>query len=381
MRVHYNAGMTSRLAKRLLTWYRDHARALPWRQTDDPYAIWVSEIMLQQTRVEAVVPYFDRWMVRFPTLQALAGASTDELLAAWEGLGYYRRALNLQRGALRVVETGGRIPRTSAELMLLPGIGRYTAAAIAAFAFGADEIALDGNLRRVLARLSDLDIDPRSAEGEGRLLRFARSRMPLGEAPGFNQALMDLGSEVCVPRAPHCVECPIARDCRARERGVERERPIRARKKDIPARVVVAGVLWRNGRVLIGRRPEGKLLGGLWEFPGGKVEAGETHPACLRRELREELGIIVSPGAEIGTFDHAYTHFRVRVHALECRLKRGRPRALEHTDVRWARPDELQALPMGKVDRAIARLIVEKPRADSRPRVMGKRSKSTVDSA
>lgn len=366
--------MASRLATRLLAWYREHGRALPWRQTDDPYAIWVSEIMLQQTRVETVVPYFDRWMARFPTLQALVEASTDDILAAWEGLGYYRRALDLQRGALRVVEAGGRIPRTSAELVQLPGIGRYTAAAIAAFAFGSDEIALDGNLRRVLARLSDLEVDPRSSEGEDRLLKFARSQMPPREASGFNQALMDLGSEVCVPRMPRCPECPVAGDCRARKRGVERERPIRTAKKVIPARVVVAGVLWRNGRVLIGRRPEGKLLGGLWEFPGGKVEAGETHEACLKRELREELGILVSPGAEIGTFDHAYTHFRVRVHALDCRLKRGRPRALEHTDLRWARPEELLAYPMGKVDRAIARLAAGMSATGHRPWVRGKRS-------
>jgi A/G-specific adenine glycosylase len=365
--------MTSRLARSLLTWYRDHARVLPWRQTSDPYAIWVSEIMLQQTRVETVVPYFDRWMARFPSMQALAEASTDEVLAAWEGLGYYRRALNLQRGARAVVEGGGRVPASSVELMRLPGIGRYTAAAIGAFAFGADEIALDGNLRRVLARLSDLEIDPRMPEGEEHLLEFARLRMPRGEASQFNQALMDLGSEVCVPRTPKCPECPVVGECLARKLGVERERPIRAAKRAIPSRVVVAGVLRRNGRVLIGRRPEGKLLGGLWEFPGGKTERGETHEACLEREMREELAIVVSPGAEIGTFDHAYTHFRVRVHALECRLIRGRPRALEHSELRWARPQELQAFPMGKVDRGIARVIAEDAKPGAHRQKAGKR--------
>jgi A/G-specific adenine glycosylase len=358
--------MTSRLARLLLTWYRDHARVLPWRQTSDPYAIWVSEIMLQQTRVETVVPYFDRWMARFPSVQALAEASTDEVLAAWEGLGYYRRALNLQQGARAVIEGGGRVPGSSAELMRLPGIGRYTAAAIAAFAFGADEVALDGNLRRVLARLLDLEIDPRTPEGEERLLKFARVRMPRGDASQFNQALMDLGSTVCVPRTPKCAECPVARECLARKFGVERERPIRAAKRAIPSRVAVAGVLRRNGRVLIGRRPEGKLLGGLWEFPGGKMERGETHETCLEREMREELAIVVTPGAEIGVFDHAYTHFRVRVYALECRLVRGRPRALEHTELRWARPQELEAFPMGKVDRGIARTIAEEAQPGAR---------------
>ncbi len=366
-RRSYNAGMDSRLASRALQWYGEHGRQLPWRQTRDPYAIWVSEIMLQQTRVEVVIPYFERWMQTFPTTSSLAVASTDEVLAVWEGLGYYRRALNLHEAARRLSDdSGGQIPQDRNELLQLPGIGRYTAAAIAAFAFGADEIALDGNLRRVLARLCDLTVDPSTPEGEARLMEFAFHKMPRGRAADFNQALMDLGAMVCVPRRPRCDLCPLDKECLARRRGVECERPIRSAKRRIPLRVVAAAVVRRHGRVLIGRRPKGKLLGGLWEFPGGKVEGDESLNACIRREMREEVGVSVAAGSEIGVFHHAYTHFRVTVHALECRLVRGEPKALEHTDLRWVPVRELGKFPMGKVDRAIAAAVADGARRTPR---------------
>lgn len=347
--------MAHPLTEALLAWYRHNARSLPWRGTRDPYAIWVSEVMLQQTRVEAVLPYYKRWMERFPTVEVLAGAALDEVLAVWEGLGYYSRARNLHRASRLIVEQhGGAVPATIEGLGRLPGIGRYTAAAIAAIAFDADTLALDGNLRRVLARLFDLDEDPRTPGGERRIRSQAVELLPPGRASVFNQALMDLGSLICTPRSPVCGRCPLPAGCLAFQRGVQEQRPIRPARRPVPHRAVAAAVLRRAGRILIGRRPQDKLLGGLWEFPGGKQEPGEGLKACLRRELREELGVGVLVGAPLGVFDHAYTHFSVRVHAFECTLAAGEPQPLEHSQLAWVKPSEMGASPMCKVDRQIA---------------------------
>ena len=360
--------MVTRLASALLAWYAENQRDLPWRRTRDPYAILISEVMLQQTRVETVLPYYRRWLRRFPTVEHLARARPQSVLAAWEGLGYYRRALQLRRTAeLLVRDYGGRLPRSVKGLRQLPGVGPYTAAAVAAFAFDADLIALDGNLQRVLARLIDLPVDPRTPQGETRLLRYARLHLPRGKASAFNQALMDLGAQVCLPRRPRCDECPLRRMCRARMRGVQEARPVRAGKAPAPQRIATAGVIRQRGRVLIGRRPEGVLLGGLWEFPGGKCWRSETAAACLRRELREELGIEVEVGTSLGIFRHAYTHFHVTMHAFECRLRRGRPRANEHTALRWVTPGRLAAYPMGRVARRIADVVAGGRSSGRRP--------------
>src|SRR3990170_4653089 len=346
------------LARALMGWYRKNKRDLPWRGSRDPYAVWVSEVMLQQTRAETVVPYYTRWMQRFPSLPSLAEASEADVLRLWEGLGYYRRALALRQGARRVMqEYEGRLPRDAEALRRLPGIGPYTAAAVAALAFGRDEVALDGNLRRVLSRLMNLDIDPRRPEGHRRLLGFATGLLPPGRAADFNQALMDLGSQVCLAREPRCGTCPLQSGCLAHRAGVEAERPVRARARAVPRRTAAAGVLRRHGRVLIAQRPPGQLLGGLWEFPGGKQRPRESVRACLQRELLEELGIHVAVGEPLAQVRHAYSHFSVIVHAFECRLVRGRPTAREHTAIRWVALSRLPAYPMGKVARVIARSL------------------------
>jgi A/G-specific adenine glycosylase len=314
--------------------------------------------MLQQTRVEAVIPYYHRWMKRFPRMEDLAAASTDQVLQLWEGLGYYRRALNLLQAARTLVGEGKRtLPGTALELERLPGIGRYTAAAIGALAYGQDEIAIDGNLQRVLARLIDLPMDPRTLAGDRRIRACAEGLLPRGEAAAFNQALMDLGAMVCLPRGPKCRSCPIRSACLALARGTQDRRPVRKPKLSVPHRIVCAAVLRRKGKVLIARRPAGRLLGGLWEFPGGKRERGESLVACVQRELKEELGIAVSVGARLGVFQHAYTHYRVTVHAYECDVRRGRPLVRVHSAVRWVRPEQLHEFPMGKVDRAIGRAL------------------------
>lgn len=347
--------MATATATKLLAWFGENGRDLPWRHTRDPYQIWISEVMLQQTRVETVIPYYQRWLLSFPTLASLAGAQIEDVLRHWEGLGYYRRAHNLHRTAVRLMDQyAGQFPRRARELEKLPGLGRYTAAALAALAFDQPEVALDGNLKRVIARLIDLELDARSAAAERQLRAWAEEHMPKKQAAAFNQALMDLGAMVCLPRTPRCSICPLAGACLSRARGTTDERPVRAVRGSIPSYQAAAGVMRRGNCVLIGRRPEGKLLGGLWEFPGGKREPEENLQECLRRELLEELQIEVEVGSELGAFDHSYSHFHVSVHAFETRILAGHPKQLEHSDLQWVEIERLGEFPMGKVDRAIA---------------------------
>ncbi len=350
--------MSSSFTTHLLDWYAGHARVLPWRGHPDPYAVWVSEIMLQQTRVETVIPYFERWMARFPTIAALAEADQQEVLVAWEGLGYYSRARNLQRAARMVMaEYAGSLPADPRDLRRLPGIGRYSAAAIASIAFGADEAALDGNIRRVLARLFNVSEPARSPQGESKLWELACHYLPSGRAGDYTQALMDLGASICLPRRPHCPGCPLKRNCKAYRLGVQEQRPVLPVRPAVPHYIVAAAVIRRNGRLLIARRPASGLLGGLWEFPGGKLQEGEDLPACLRREICEELGVEIEVGAPLGVYRHAYTHFSVTLHAFACKMLKGDPRPLQSSALRWATPAELPSYPMGKLDRQISLLF------------------------
>lgn len=354
--------MSISLADALLNWYDRNARTLPWRGHPDPYAVWVSEVMLQQTRVETVIPYFLRWMERFPGVTALAAASEQDVLAAWEGLGYYSRARNLHRAArLLVEEHESQLPRSRAALERLPGIGRYTAGAIASMAFGQDEPALDANIRRVLARVFDVDLPARSPQGEARLWELARQVLPPGRAGDFNQALMDLGSAVCTPHNPACLICPLNAHCRAYQLGIQEQRPVLDQKAPVPHHTVTAAIIHRDGQVLLARRPSSGLLGGLWEFPGGKLEPGESLPQGLEREIREELGVGIRVGQPFGVYRHGYTHFKVTLHAFFCRLQGGEPQALHASELAWAIPSALEAYPMGKIDRQIARRLAVHP--------------------
>ncbi len=352
--------MPAEFVNRLLDWYLQHARALPWRGHVDPYAVWVSEIMLQQTQVETVIPYFERWMARFPTIAALAAASQQDVLSAWEGLGYYSRARNLHRAAQMVMaEQSGKLPQDPQALGKLPGVGRYTAGAVASIAFGADAPALDGNIRRVLSRLFDVTEPARSPASERRLWSLAAENLPPGRAGDYNQALMDLGAMLCTPRNPDCAHCPLADFCQARAQGMQEQRPVVAPKPPIPHITVTAAVIQRDGLILLSQRPIDGLLGGMWEFPGGKVEDGEDLPVCLRREIREELGAEIAVGEPFGVYRHAYTHFRVTLHAFCCEVVTGEPRPIEAADLRWAPRSQLTNFPMGKIDRMIAKRLLD----------------------
>jgi A/G-specific adenine glycosylase len=354
--------MSTSLGTRLLNWYRQNARSLPWRDDPDPYLIWVSEIMLQQTRVETVIPYFERWAERFPTLGSLSQASQQEVLALWEGLGYYSRARNLHHAAqIVMVEYGGELPRDVRLLSQLPGIGRYTAGAIASIAFGMDEPTLDGNIRRVLSRVFDLDTPAGSTEGENTLWELAAAHLPHGQASDYNQALMDLGALICTPRHPLCAECPLKDTCQAFARGVQGERPVKNNKRQIPHHTVAAAIIQRDGKVLIAQRPAPGLLAGLWEFPGGKLKPCEDLVPGLQREIREELGIDIAVGTPFGKYQHAYTHFRITLHAFLCSLNGRQPRNLFHAALDWVNPESLSEYPMGKVDRQIANALANHP--------------------
>lgn len=341
------------LQTRLLAWYRKNKRILPWRGHPEPYAVWVSEIMLQQTRVETVIPYFERWMRLFPTVQALAEASEQEVLNAWEGLGYYSRARNLHKAAKVIVrDFGGNLPHSLSELIKLPGIGRYTAGAIASIAFGADEPALDGNLKRVYARLFDVTEAVDSPKGEKLLWEIARRNLPHGRAGDFNQALMDLGAAVCLPKNPRCLLCPLMELCKARENGTQELRPVRKPKKAVPHHVHAAGVIVRRGRVLLARRPPGGLLGGMWEFPNGRV--GEDPAGELAQALEAGYRLKVQRKEALGVVQHAYTHFRLTVHVFRCELVK----MSDSPGLKWVAIGELGEYPMGKVDRRIADMLM-----------------------
>jgi A/G-specific adenine glycosylase len=358
--------MPPSLAEHLLNWYHDHARSLPWRENPDPYSVWISEVMLQQTRVETVLPYYQRWMARFPTLSALAQASQQEVLSAWEGLGYYSRARNLHRTAQIVLsELEGHFPQDVKNLRRLPGIGRYTAGAIASIAFGKDEPALDGNIRRVLARVFDVRQPARSRESEDRLWQLASSHLPAGRSGEYNQALMDLGSLICTPQKPDCQACPLGHICEANSLGIQSARPVKAGKKPVPHHIVSSAIIHRAGQVLIAQRPQSGLLGGMWEFPGGKIEPGEDLVTGLKREICEELGVEIEVGTAYGVYQHAYTHFRVTLHAFLCTLNRSQPQNLFHTELAWTDLPSLVDYPMGKIDRQISTALIDPPQSFS----------------
>jgi A/G-specific adenine glycosylase len=352
--------METQFTHQLLAWYHQNARRLPWRGLSDPYAIWVSEIMLQQTQVPTVIPYFERWMQRFPTLQALAAADEQDVLKLWEGLGYYSRARNLHKAAKVVVESyNGALPADRAALEHLPGIGRYTAGAIASIAFGLDEPALDGNIRRVLARVFDVQEPARLPAGEKKLWELAAGNLPPGSASDYNQAMMDLGTAICTPQKPACLVCPVNSLCRAYALGVQEERPVLPERREVPHIIVTAAVIHRDAKVLIARRPAKGLLGGMWEFPGGKVEAGESLEDGLKREINEELLTEIKVGEYVGEFHHAYTHFRVTLHAYHCTLTGDEPQPVEASALQWVDLKELAVFPMGKIDRRISNQLVQ----------------------
>ncbi|MDZ7343510.1 MAG: A/G-specific adenine glycosylase [candidate division KSB1 bacterium] len=350
------------LQRRVLNWYLNNHRDLPWRRTRDPYRIWISEVMLQQTQTIKVLEYYENFLNHFPDVATLAGAELDEVLKAWEGMGYYARARNLHRAANYITQyCRGRLPRSYEKLLAIPGIGPYTAAALLSIAFNQDYAVVDGNVERVLCRWFAIKKSPQATPIKKMLRDLAQGVLRRGQARFWNQAMMELGARICTPRHPKCKACPAVRYCRAaQELEDPAQLPVRRRRNKLPSHQIVAGLIWRDGKLLIDQRKNDGLLGGLWEFPGGKIKNGESHAQALRREIREALDVEAEVGDYVMSVDHAYTHFRVTLHVYQCIYRRGQPRALACQNWRWAHPTELAQLAFPKANRKIIdRLLVE----------------------
>lgn len=346
---------TTALAGALLAWYDLAVLEMPWRGSRDPYRIWLSEVMLQQTRIAAAEPYYTRFLARFPSLAALAAAPLDEVLKCWEGLGYYARARNLHRLAqVLVAEHDSEFPTSAAELQQLPGIGRYTAAAIASIAFGQPVAVLDGNVMRVLARLTDLPDDISETATQAKLWRWAEALLPTERPGDFNQAVMDLGRLVCVPRRPRCQECPWQTHCLALAHQTTTQRPVKKAKAPLPQMTAAVAVIRdHQGRLLLVRRPPEGLLGGLWTLPGGQCNAEESLPDCLRRSVAHQLQIEIEVGAQMAVATQQFTHFQLTLRAFSCQVASGTPQTANSADLAWAALSELDRYSLGKADREV----------------------------
>jgi A/G-specific adenine glycosylase len=330
----------------LLEWYGRNRRDLPWRRTDDIYAIWVSEVMLQQTQVTTVIPYYRRFLGRFPTVGGLAEASEQEVLKLWEGLGYYSRARNLHRAAKQVVERHqGKIPGTRENFRKLPGVGPYTAAAVLSIARGIPIPAVDGNVMRVYTRFRAIKGDIRKTTTRNLIYKELEHIIPRGVPGDFNQALMELGAGVCTPKNPKCSSCPLNNACTAYTAGAIEAYPYKSPLKNVPEYKVSIGIVIKGRKFYIQRRPSGGHLGGLWEFPGGKSKEGEIPGETLARECKEELGTDIKIIKKLAVVRHGYSHFKIVMSAFMCRLRGEEVRPRPGIAFRWITIDELENYP------------------------------------
>jgi A/G-specific adenine glycosylase len=343
-----------KLIESLLKWFAKQKRQLPWRETRDPYRIWISEVMLQQTRVATVIPYYHRFLETFPDIEALAKAKDSVLMKAWEGLGYYARVRNLRQAAQTVVKQyKGKLPTSYQELIKLKGFGTYTAASVASLAFGEDCAAVDGNVMRVLARLYAIESDIRKTAAKREFQRIAEALLPQGKAGQFNEALMELGATVCKPKNPACEVCPLHRNCKAFQEGRVNELPRKSPKAAIPHHQIAISVVHKNGKVLIALRPSEGLLGNLWEFPGGKCKGEESLAECCQRETLEETGLEVEVGKCFSIVEHSFTHFRITLHAFHCHYLRGKATPKSSQKIRWVKPQDLDEYAFPKANKKI----------------------------
>jgi A/G-specific adenine glycosylase len=344
----------------LLSWFRKNMRPLPWRETYSPYAIWISEIMLQQTRMDRGSVFFERWMQHFPTLQSVADAHPDALLKAFEGLGYYSRVRNIQKTAqILAREHGGVFPSDPDSLLALPGIGDYTAGAILSIAFNLPYPAVDANVERVFSRIFDIAMPVKSPAASDFIRHMATSLIPRGQARQFNQALMELGALLCGKKA-RCENCPVKQFCQAHRLGIVPERPVPGKKLNRSALEVITGVLTHKGRLFLQKRLDSGVWAGFWEFPGGRLEEGESPPEGIVREYGEETEFRIAVREKLGIVRHAYTRYTILLHCFLCSFSEncrnepdetGFPRPVLHaaTAYRWVLPDELDdyTLPAG----------------------------------
>ncbi len=345
----------SKIQTQLLRWFEKNGRDLPWRKTGDPYAIWISEIMLQQTQVGTVIPYYQNFLNSFPSVYHLAKANLSKVLRVWEGLGYYSRARNLHRASKMIVNHfQGKIPDNPRDLLSLPGIGRSTSGAILSFAYNKEEPILDGNAKRVLSRL--FAISGRKTRTERLLWRISESLIPKGRSNPFNQALMDLGSMLCTPKEPQCPHCPLQNNCKGKVLGNPEKYPTKEIKKRVPHIDAISAVVQKDGKVLLNRRPPKGLLGGLWEFPNWEIKDKRTSRLRLRLRnyIKKDIGMNVKVKEFIGTFQQTYSHFKLTLHVYHCQALNGKEKG------RWVPLQSLDTFPMSRIHRKIANTILSK---------------------
>lgn len=342
----------------LMDWYHANHRKLPWRRTGDPYRIWVSEVMLQQTQVNTVIPYYNAFLDLFPDVKALAEADLQDVLKAWEGLGYYSRARNLKRAAESVMEKhDGFVPGAWNVFRELPGVGDYISSAVLSIAFGLPFAAVDGNVKRVLSRFHGLD-SPVNENGSHPVFYRAANEMLDRKNPGLhNQAMMELGAMICKPKTPGCSNCPFAPRCAAKRMGTVEFYPKRTPRKKPPEYRAVSGIIRKNGRILVVRRPEDGLLGGLWDFPGDTIQPDSPPGEALIRIAEKNLGIQIRIIEESGTVKHAYTHFRINVTVFRCVHAGGRVRRSGPAAHKWIVPGKIKELPFSTAGRKMFPLI------------------------
>ncbi len=340
------------LTSTLLQWFDQHQRDLPWRRTYHPYHIWVSEIMLQQTQVDRVIDYFNRWINRFPDIVTLAKADEDELLHAWEGLGYYSRVRNLHKAAKTIIADHGQLPTDYKNLLDLPGIGPYTAGAIMSIAYNQDYPVVDANIERLFSRLYDIASPIKSKENKALIWQKAKELLPSGKSRLFNQAMMELGALVCLPKKPHCLTCPLSLHCLAYKHDSVDERPVLPPKKKTIFIEMATGILVKDGKVLIQKRKADDVWANLWEFPGGRLKDGESPSQAVTREFFEETELRIVPHTNITSVNHSYMHYRVTLHGFLCTLSgsdHSEPALHAAQENKWVSWDELKqyAFPAG----------------------------------
>ena len=351
------------LRRSLLAWFDRCQRDLPWRRSRDPYPIWVSEIMLQQTQVATVIPYFERFLEAFPSVEALAAAPEEEVLRLWEGLGYYRRARDLHRAAQQIVrEYGGRLPEEPALLHTLPGIGRYTMGAILSQAFDRRLPILEANSQRVLCRLFGRHGNPRRGPARRWLWEVAEALLPVRRVGAFNQALMELGALVCTSAAPRCGECPVSESCEAFRLGIQEKIPERPAAREPIEIQEAAVVVSHRRRILFVQRPQHGRWAGLWEFPHARLEAAESHQAAALRLLRQLTGIQAEIGSELLTLRHCVTHHHITLVCFEAQYQAGRFQSTFYRRGRWLKPADLPAFPVSAPQRRLAQLLTRPDR-------------------
>lgn len=342
-------------------WFSLHQRPLPWRQDYSPYAVWISEIMLQQTQMERGVSYFERWMQRFPDIAAVAAAPEEDILRLWEGLGYYSRARNLHKAARIIMDVHhGQFPSQLADIRALPGIGPYTAGAIASIAFGADTACIDANVERVITRVFDIDTPLKQEPAASRVRELAEALLPAGHARAHNQAMMELGALVCRKKAL-CADCPVQLWCESKHLNITHERPVRGKSTPITPLFVVTGILKYKGVYFMQKRVDTGVWGKLWEFPGGRIEAGESPEQAIVREFMEETGFAVRVVAPLGIIRHGYTTYRITLHCFALELVEP-PRATPPptpvltaaSEYRWVLPPAMTQLAMPAAHRKLA---------------------------